>query len=71
MNNMVINKKQLSKKIGYIIESKKDLDDKNFKYLVLCYAGQDPILIKSKLPQRKFDLFSQGKLTDKELEQYL
>jgi hypothetical protein len=67
----IINKNQLDKKIGYIIKSKKDLDNKNFKYLVLANIGQDPILIKSKLPQKIFDKFCNGKLADKELEQYL
>jgi hypothetical protein len=47
---MMINKNQLGKKISYIIESNKDLANKDFKYIVLANIKETPILIKSKLP---------------------
>lgn len=71
MDNLVINKNRLGKKIGYIIESKKDLMDKEFKYVVLANIEQNPILIKSKLPQKVFDKFCARQLSNQELEKYL
>ena len=68
---MIIDKNQLSKKIGYIIRDENDLNDDEVKYIVTCYVEQNPILIKSKLPQKEFDLFCIGKLSDQELEKYI
>ena len=67
-----MDKKNIGDKIGYLIEKEEDFEDSEYPYLVIMYMdGKIPVLIKSKIPQEQFELFSEGLLSKSDLNKYM
>lgn len=72
IKGIVINRSQLSKRpVGRAIENISDIKDDRFKNIVISYINNKSVLIKTNLTQEQFNLFTEGKLSRKELEKYI